>query len=184
MDQDKKPIGHKARSPEKLNEYIRIGSSGGLWLIGGIVLIVAALVVWGFVGSIPATTAQSGVVMQTIVNSRECLCFVDVRDNTGTVPAGNEVTVTMADGSTYKGTVSYMGKIAMSAEEVRSIFSMDALGKALGLEDWLLDDLLGDGSYFYMLDVKTDEDISDYWHQIADVTVVLREDRPISFLLG
>ena len=174
----------KIQSPEKLNEYIRVGNTGGFLLIIGLVILAAALVVWGFTGSIPVTTSLSGVVMESEEESHTCLCFLNVNDDEGNIPEGNAATVSMADGSTYTGSVSYMDSNALSAEEIWHLYSVKENESEDGLTDWILSNLLGDGQYFYVVVVETEDDISAYWHRLADATVVLREVKPISYLLG
>ena len=61
VDQEKKPANKKTQSPEKLNEYIRIGSPGGLLFLAGLVMLAAAAIVWGFIGRIPITAVFEGL---------------------------------------------------------------------------------------------------------------------------
>ena len=69
-------------------------------------------------------------------------------------------------------------------DEIRKLYSTDSPGNNEGLDDWMLDNLLGEGRFFYILYVETDEDISGYWYNMVNVTVVLREVQPIYYLLG
>ena len=50
----------RVSTPEKLNDYIRIGSTGGYMMIAALVIIAAALIIWGFVGKIPVTITEYG----------------------------------------------------------------------------------------------------------------------------
>ena len=171
------------RSPEKLNEYIRIGSVGGFLLIAGLVVLAAALIIWGFTGRIPVTTTQTGIVVESKEESNGCLCFIDVNDNISVIPAGTPVSVRMADGSVYKGSVDFMSEKPLSAEEIRTLFGEENNGQ-FRLSDWMLSKTLKDGSYYYALRVNTEEDIAKYWHQLVTITVVMREVRPISYLIS
>ena len=177
-------MNKKKQSPEKLNEYIRVGNLGGFLLIIGLVIFAVALVVWGVTGSIPVTTSLSGVVMESSDESHTCLCFVNVSDETESIPEGNPAVVSMADGSTYTGSVKLSDGTVLSTVEILELYSVHANGDDDGLGDWILTSLLGDGQYFYEVVVETEEDISAYWHRLVDVTVVLREVKPISYLLG
>ena len=180
MDQDKKTNSRKKRSPEKLREYIRIGSIGGYLVIAFLVLLAVSLIVWGFAGRIPVTARLNGAVAEEEKDSNTCLCFVDVNENLGTRLEGRPVTVTMPDGKTFTGTVNPMDDEVLSAEEVLERCS----SSGYGLTDWLLSNILGSGKYFYTLTVETEEDISAYWHQLCHISIILSEVRPISFLLG
>ena len=183
MNQEKNPVNKKSHSPEKLNEYIRIGSTGGYLLITGLVILAAALVVWGFAGRIPVIETLAGAVVGTENKSNSCLCFIDVNYNIQTIDEGDPVTVSMMDKKTFSGTVSFAGNIAKSAEDARKMYSLKEDYSPLGLTDWMMDNLLDDSKYIYPVYIQTDEDISDYWHQMAIITVVTNEVRPISYLL-
>ena len=68
MDKDKKNSNYpskeeRSKSPEKLNEYIRIGSPGGLILVGALFIVAVALIIWGFIGRIPVTVSVYGTVV-------------------------------------------------------------------------------------------------------------------------
>ena len=170
------------RSPEKLNEYIRIGSLGGFLLIAGLVILAVALIIWGFTGRIPVTTTQTGIVVESKEESNGCLCFVDVNENIRIIPAGTPASVKMADGSVYKGSVDFMSKNPLSAEELRELFGAE-YNAQFQLSDWMFSKLLKEGSYYYMLRINTEKDIAEYWHQLTAVTVVMREVKPISYLI-
>ena len=186
MSEKKKPvrinIDNTNKSPEKLNEYIRIGSIGGFLLIAGLVILALALIIWGFNGRIPVTTTQTGFVVESEEKSHGCLCFVDVEENIVGIPAGTPASVKMANGSVYKGTVDFMSKNPMSEEEIRELFGPENDPK-FRLSDWMFSRILNDGSYYYVLRINTEEDIAEYWHQLVTITVVMREVRPISYLI-
>lgn len=52
----------RVRSPEELDAYIRVVRPGTLILVISLVLVLAALIVWGFTGTIPYTKTVDGVV--------------------------------------------------------------------------------------------------------------------------
>ena len=187
MSEEKKPVkintDNTNRSPEKLNEYIRIGSVGGFLLIAGLVILAAALAIWGFTGRIPVTTTQTGFVVESKEESHGCLCFIDVNENTGIIPAGTPASVKMAGGSVYKGSVDFMSENPISAEEIRTLFGEENSAQ-FHLSDWMFSKTLKDGSYYYVLRINTEEDIAEYWHQLVMITVVMREVRPISYLIS
>ena len=186
VSEEKKPVkinmDNTNRSPDKLNEYIRIGSLGGFLLIAGLVLLAVAMIIWGFTGRIPVTTTQTGIVVESKEESHGCLCFVDVNDNIGVIPAGTPASVKMADGSVCKGSVDFMSENPLSAEELRDLYGAEHNAK-FQFSDWMFSKLLKDDSYYYMIRINTEEDVAEYWHQLTAVTVVMREVRPISYLM-
>lgn len=184
MDREKEPNDKTKPSPEKLNHYIRIGSVKGYLIIAVLVLMAAALIVWAFAGRIPVTSTQIGVVVDKENTSHSCLSFVDAMEGISEIPQGTEVTITMIDNNTYEGTVKYMGDKALPVDEVWEAYSVGGDMALVGLTDWIKENLLGDSKYVYPLFVETEEDISEYWHQTATVTLILYEVRPISYLLG
>ena len=171
-------------SPGKLNEYIRIGSAGGYVMIAALILLVAAIIIWGFAGKIPVTLTEYGVVSGPRKETKMCVCFVDVNKNTGMIPEGNEVNVRMADGKTVKGHVQYMSQYPESSDEVRDSYGNDDPNTTVNFDEWMLEKLLENSTYSYYLTIETDEDISEYWHQVVDVTIIINEVRPISFLVN
>lgn len=175
---------HKTSSPEKLNRYTKIQSPGGNLLIAVLVILAAALIVWAVIGRIPVTTAEVGVVVDREHLSHTCLSFIDAKKRPRLDLEGKSVTVTMADGKSFSGTVTQMEDTPISAEEVRKEYAVQQTMNQYNLSDWILDTLLGDSKYFYVLIVETEEDISAYWRMLAKLTIILDEVRPISYLLN
>ena len=68
----------RMQSPEKTDEYIRVSTPKAWILAVSLLLIVAGIVVWGFVGSIPKTVSISGVMMEEYNSYVVCLLPVDV----------------------------------------------------------------------------------------------------------
>lgn len=183
MEENKVFTEKKTRAPEKLNEYIRIGSAGGFLLIIGLILLAVGLIVWGFVGRIPVTSTIEGVVVNDPEGFRTCLCLVDVNGSTGLIPEGTPAIVRTIDGKTCNGTVAFMANIAMSEEELRTTFSTEVNPYAYTLSEWILNNLIGDSDYLYAVYIKTEEDLAAYWNQMTEVTIIHSEVQPISFLL-
>ena len=168
-------------SPEKLNECIRIGSAGGLLLIAALVIAAAALIVWGFIGTIPVNITETIAVVGSEEDTDLCIAFIGEEMNTGALPVGTEVVIRMEDGKKVDGTISSMPPVLLSSEEIREMFG-NAEGYSM-LTPWILDKLLGQSSYSYILSVITEEDISEYWHQVGEATIIVDEIRPITLLM-
>ena len=49
-------------SQEELNEYIRVTSPGTIVMIVSLLVLLAALIIWGFVGTLPVTETVTGLV--------------------------------------------------------------------------------------------------------------------------
>jgi len=171
-------------STEKLNKYISVGSTGGFILIGALVIAVISLLIWGFTGTIPVTITEDGVVSQFETESHSCICFVDVDENTGIIPAGKSANVRMQDGRTFPAEMTFFSISPFSAEELKKTYSASYYSEVRDtvFSDWMMDKLLDNCNYAYLMIIETEDDISDYWHQLAQITVVVGEVRPISFL--
>ena len=171
------------RSTDKLNEYIRIGSPGGFIMIASLLIITAALIVWGFVGTIPVTITEYGGVARKYDYTNTCICFVDVHLNTGLIPVGNKATLHMPDGTSYDGHISYMSAFPQSSDELRDLHGPTGESEAGHFSEWVLNYLLEDSAYNYVAYIETEEDISSYWHQVVEVTIITGEVKPISLLM-
>ena len=186
MSEEKKPVklGRDTinKSAENLNEYIRVGSIGGFLLIAGLVILAAALIVWGFTGRIPVTTTQTGIVVDTKEESHSCICFLDVDENTGIIQEGTAASIKMADGSVYQGIVDYSGEYPFSAEEIHKMYGPES-NAVFQMSDWMFSKLLKNGRYYYMIRIHTEDNIAGYWHQLTATTIVMRQVRPVSYLM-
>lgn len=170
----------RSRSPEKLNEYIRIGNAGIYILIAALILVVAALIVWGFVGRIPQTTSEYGVITGGEYEGYFCVCFIGVEENTGLLPRGTDVTLRMGDGRTIDGEIVGMTSVPQSSDEIKELLGADGIGFT---NEWAIDYLVGDSVFSYTVTIMTEEDLSVYYNQIVGVTIITDEVKPISFLL-
>lgn len=183
-------VESSGQNPEKLNEYIRIGSTGSYFLIGALVLIVVVVLIWGFTGTIPVTTQKHGI----IVENREAdgvLCLVDAADNTNLIPEGAKVNFTTADRASHSGHVVYISSVPFSTGEVRNYFlTADTDSRkevceeiaTVEVNEWMLDYILGDGAYHYLLFIASDEKLPDYRNEVVEATITTDEVHPISFL--
>lgn len=170
-------------SPKKLNEYIRIGSAGGNILIASLLIVALAVIIWGFVGRISVTITEYGVVSGSQSGTKYCICFIDVDKNTGVIQEGNEVNVHLPNGKSVSGKVLYMSHYPQSSEEIHDQFGQNDINTSGVFTDWVLDYLLENSKYSYPMTIETDEDITPYWHQVVDVTIIIGEVRPISLLI-
>ena len=110
-----------------------------------------------------------------------CVGFIDIGKDTGVLPEGTEVNIRMPDRNYVKGNVIFMTPEPLSSEEIKELFS-PAPDIVTHLTDWIYDVLLEDSLYSYVVIIQTEEDVSPYWHQVADASFIIDEIKPISLL--
>lgn len=119
----------KIKSPEQLNEYIKVAGPG-LWsMLGGLVVIFASFFIWGFMGSIPETAAISGTALETDGNPIAVYCYLPI-DETKNLSLGMEVRVSPnyapkeQFGYIY-GTIESIGETPVTSEMIKNIHGDD-----------------------------------------------------------
>lgn len=65
----------RLRSPEQLNEYIRVANPGVWLILGAIILLLVGVIVWGVFGTIP-----SGVRTGAWVRGGRAVCYIGAED--------------------------------------------------------------------------------------------------------
>ena len=149
----------RVESPEQLDAYIKV-SHPKVWLI------MAALLVWSVVGSLPQTMTVKGVTVGgNVINCYECV------ENANTNLIGCKANITLPDGRNISGKVEAVSQNPYSQEEIRAEIS----------EDWLADNVL-DGNYSYEVRVIAEEDITP--NMLATVIITTAEMKPIQFILN
>ena len=174
----------RVQSPEKLNEYIRVSSPGGIVLIAALILVSASVIIWGVIGKIPITMTQKGVIGVLSQESfSSCFCFINADLVGGSLPEDTKASIHLPDGTVFQAKLEFMLDPTLSEEEIRSMFDGTDFDFRV-YSDWTLDQLLGNGTYFYFTSFESAEEIPlEYYHKVADVTIVMEEVRPISFLM-
>ena len=183
------------RSPEKLNEYIRAITPGTWILIAALALVMAALVFWGVSGSIPVYLTSKGVGVswdtEAAVHLRQegmlseddmvnmVICPVDASGNaTAASLDGKQARVVFRDGFTATGKTRLFDSVPHSRQEVEDYLS----GYLLDYSGWFFSQL-SDFEYSYIVMVYLDEPADlYYWKDVADVSIVIDEVHPASFL--
>lgn len=173
----------RMQSPEKIDEYIRVSTPKAWILVAALVLIVAGVVVWGFVGSIPKTITANGAILNETVDgityNDDAVCLLPV-NMAGQYLVGHDASVTLASGETFPGTVFYVREDPFSYEEVAG----------LARSDWRLQTMWGEGegNYRYALAVhldKSGKELPDFGdRELVTVTVVLSDVKPIEYVLN
>jgi hypothetical protein len=93
----------KVTSPEQLDDYIRV-TSPSLWVVlAAIVVLLAAVLVWGAFGSLPTTVSAAGVARDGVIT-----CYLSI-------DAAAEIKVGMpAKAGNAEGEVSAVAKTPLS----------------------------------------------------------------------
>lgn len=186
----------QVKSPDKLNEYIRV-STPAVWLLAAaLAVVLAALIIWGMTGSVPVNTKTTGVGMRVGFNADEVnlksedeaylrktyevknlFCLVD--SSVGMVKNldNKEASVVFRDGRRVKGTAHIIGSYMLEDDEIHKLldsFHVDS--------KWIFS-RLGSGEFRYPVYVELDETLDYlYWGETADVSIVVGEQRPVELL--
>lgn len=186
----------QVKSPDKLNEYIRV-STPAVWLLAAaLAVVLAALIIWGTTGSVPVNTKTTGVGMRMDFNADEVdlksedeaylrktyevknlFCLVD--SSVGMVKSldNKEASVVFRDGRRVKGTAHIIGSYMLEDDEIHKLldsFHIDS--------KWIFS-RLGSGEFRYPVYVELDETLDYmYWGETADVSIVVGEQRPVELL--
>ncbi len=185
--------GNPAAGQEDLGEYIRVTSPGVLVVIVSLLVMLAAVMIWGAVGTLPVTETVTGLVVDA---SQYAKIYPDKVDNLPAVKDGDILVFCFVDASRYNGQAirkfgedavfrmpdqkTYKGKIDMWYE---APISMEEAKKVLFENDWVKEQCVTQ-NYNWWLVIRPTEDLSQYAFTLAEVTLLTDEVAPISFLLN
>jgi len=159
---------------EELNAWIPVIRPGLLLLGAALLLVAAAVLVWGFTGSLPVTETFGGfVTIPDADRGTEVLCFVDASRFYGAALEGHEARVTLGDGSVFQGNVSFYSDTPQTAQAHQAEYD---------IPDWMMSRLMA-GDYLYAVGIELEESAAWSASQLASVSIVVREVKPISFLM-
>ena len=179
-------------SQEELNEYIRVTSPGTIVMIVSLLILLAALIIWGFVGTLPVTETVTGLVTDASMydgNDRisavlpgngdgevRILCFVDASRYNGQAVKefDDRVRLKMPDQNAFSGTIETRLMEPLSREEAKSLLFDNG---------WALDKCINE-DYSWLVVIRPDKDISKYVLTLTEVTFVTEEVPPIRFLMS
>lgn len=151
-------------SPEQLNDYIKV-SNPSIWLIiAALFILLAALFVWGFTGSL-ATTVST----KSVASDGSLFCYVSIED-ANKIKVGQKVSLTTNDDSQLTGNVTDIGEIPMSAAEITSELK----------SDYLIQELV-QGDFAVKITIIPDK--NDFKNgTVLDASIVTDSVKPIDFL--
>ena len=181
-------------SGDGLDDYIRVSSPGLLIIVGALSLVLVATVVWGLIGKIPVTITVTGCVVDTeslaqafaeerartgsvgedALEGSWVICFVDSSKYSAEQiqQFGNDVTITMPDRATFKGTIEGVSPVPLSRDEARLY---------LKNSEWVVEQCVT-SNYSWGIAILVSEDLSDHLFTTPDVTIITDEVPPIRFL--
>ncbi len=115
----------KVTGPEQLDEYIKVAKPG-LWVtLTAIGVLLLAVFIWGFYGTLPTTISAVGVV-----NAGEVKLYLPM-EQADKVHAGMPIKAGDA-----LGTVISVAKTPLSKAEIKAELQRDYFAETLNLADW------------------------------------------------
>lgn len=182
----------RVRSPEKLDEYIRVSSPATWLIVTALVLIFIAIMVWGFTGTMPVHYTSKGVGMTLGVDIdtadksdaeafqvKGLLCLVDPAAVTSHDLQDKDVAVSFRDGTRVNGKAMLLDTAPEQEMEVSELLKHFKVNSS-----WVVSNM-GEGVYRYPVYVELEYPLDYlYWGEVGDAAFIIREEHPIQFLLG
>lgn len=188
---------NRVRSPEELDAYIRVVRPGTLILVIALALVLVALIVWGYTGTLPVTKNVSGG-MTTIEKRMEysyayygwdyfaeekdmpteelqrydAYFFLNAYEFSGDDLLGKEIIVSRPGKNAVRGVVTLVEPVPYTREEILVEFD----------SQWVVDNCV-ESDYSWVVAGRLDSDEYDESWSLVDVTIVTENVHPISFLL-
>ncbi len=162
---------NRVESPEKIDDYIRVSSPWTFLIVIALILVLAALILWGTTGSLPVTETVKGHVDAQF--NDQVICLMDASRFSPDQLTGKQVSLRMADRSVVDGTVEEVIDTPVSAEEAAEIVR----------NDWLASNMIDKNhDYFYVVFINPKKELSEYRNQLVDASIITENVRPIRFL--
>jgi hypothetical protein len=134
-------------------------------VLAALFILLAAVFVWGFSGSLPTTIQSEGVASNGYV-----WCYINMDDAEKT-DVGHQAILTQSNGLEMQGHVSEVMDIPMSTAEIASELKSDYLVQSLADEEFAVKTIIAVDNFV----------IAD--GTLLDVSIVTDSIRPIDFLL-
>ena len=176
------------RSPEKINEYVRTAAPSTWIGIAALILIIVALFVWGFVGTLPVHCLMEGfgVSSTTSGNVKEkdrkvstVICMVDPAKAAARDLNNKNASVVFRSGQRVSGKAFLLDPFPMSQAAIKEkLVSLN-----LGVE-WIISQM-EQYPFMFLVEVQLEREMDFTYHgELAEVSVITSEVRPIRFLMG
>ena len=184
--------GDQVRSPEKLNEFIRVSSTGTWLIVLALAVVLGAFLVWGFIGFLPVNCTVEAVGLTIGVDIKTAdlsdpnafevhgaLCFPDATKVTSHDIQNKKAVVVFCDGERVTGTAFLLDTTPETDKELEQLLDSHGANTT-----WVLSQL-GAGNFRYPVYVYFDEPLDYlYWGEVGTASITIRQDTPIHFLFG
>ena len=204
-DENSRNKGRFEASQEDLSEYIHASRPGVIVVILSMLLLLTAVIVWGFVGTLPVTETVTGLAVdaaayekrglidteQEPADPAEAQLFDMIHDKEGKV-----MVICFVDASRFNGqAIKEFGDKAVlkmpdqhrveGTIETRYMVPISAeIAKAILFDNgWVAKKCIKQ-DYNWMLIIRPDEDLTRYAFTLSEVTLLTEEVHPIQFLLN
>ena len=97
--------GEKVRSPENLNDYIKVSNIGVWVILGVLLLLLVSVFIWGYFGSLKQVITTMGIAKDGVV-----MCYVEEADQ---LEPGDEVSIGL-----LKGEIVSVSETPLSAHQI------------------------------------------------------------------
>jgi hypothetical protein len=154
-------------SPEALDAYVRVAKPGAGLMIAALFVFTAALLIWGFTGTLPKTLTVNGV----LDDRGYVVCYVEAAELDGNIE-GCPARIYAPDGEVTGASVTRVGAYPLSGAEIAASQS----------SDWMADMLSVDG-YAYEVVLAADK-TNLKAGDLLSVTLITSEIKPISLLFN
>ena len=152
-------------SPEALDAYVRVAKPGVLIMVASLFVFVAALLIWGFTGTLPKTITVNGALS----GNGKVVCYVEAAKLEGNID-GCAANIRTADGTVLSAVVTQVSDYPLSGAEIA----------ASQPNDWLTE-MLSVNGYAYAVTLTADS-ADAKTSAIVSVTLITAEVKPISFI--
>lgn len=184
---------------ENLDEYIRVSRPGTKIVLAALLIVLAAVIVWGLIGKLPVTETVKGLVVnqemaEELYSAEDDEKKLDVY--TKEYPVSDYRIYCFVDASRYnmtqvrnfveKAVIEMPDQHRLTGKIVSSIgvpLSKQACEEILFGNEWVTERSV-QSDYSWWLIIEPDEDVRDYAFMLSEVTIVTEEVAPISFLAG
>ena len=187
-----KKISEKKSSPDRIDEYLRVSSPGVFVLIAALVLVMVAFIVWGISGKLPVTKTVKGFVWvmpeddKASLSKEDSELYADELEKPMVIVLFDSskynyqqinqkpAVIKTADGYTCECSEMNMTEVPLSRAELDPVISDKS--------DWLIERVM-EGDYNYLAVYSADKELEEHMYETVDVSVVVEEVHPISFLM-
>ena len=188
------------RAAEKIDVCVRVVTPGIWALAAALGIIAAVIIIWGMVGTLPVNLEMNGVGINLFYDYNydesddaynepdyesivvdSILGFINVSEVRLYDIMGKDASVVFKNGTRKSGKVTTVDTSPLSNSELHAF-----LDDYLMDTEWIFSKLSEEtGGFRYAVVIMLDETLSNiYWGDVANVTIVTREERPLDYLLN